>query len=194
MYTFFKRTAPDPNLLTFDCPDSNLTVISRSSSNTPLMALATLQNEVFHEAAQTFTKNLLENPALQTDLERLTQAFRACLARFPEEDELVTLIGLLKDNREYYRDDKESALKLAPLQTSRSGRGRRMGRHRPDYHQPRRVYRPQLGMHPIEEYQQLTRRHFLTSAAGGIGGTALASMLGSDLTSPMAPKLSQFAP
>ena len=69
-----------------------------------------------------------------------------------------------------------------------------MGRHRPDYHQPRRVYRSQLGMHPIEEYQQLTRRHFLTSAAGGIGGTALASMLGSDLTSPMAPKLSQSKP
>ena len=78
------------------------------------MALATLQNEVFHEAAQTFTKNLLENPALQTDLQRLTQGFRACLARFPEEAELVTLTGLLKDNREYYQDDKESALKLAP--------------------------------------------------------------------------------
>ena len=69
-----------------------------------------------------------------------------------------------------------------------------MGRHRPDYHQPLRIYRSQLGMHPIEEYKQLTRRHFLTSADGGIGGTALASMLGSDLTSPMAPKLSQFAP
>ena len=115
MYTFFKRTAPDPNLLTFDCPDSNLTVISRSSSNTPLMALATLQNEVFHEAAQTFAKNLLENPALQTDTGRLIHAFRTCLARFPEEAELVTLTGLLKDNREYYQDDKESALKLAPF-------------------------------------------------------------------------------
>ena len=114
MYTFFKRTAPDPNLITFDCPDSNLTATSRSSSNTPLMALATLQNEVFHEAAQTFTKNLLENPALQTDMQRLTQGFRACLARFPEEAELVTLTGLLKDNREYYQGDKESALKLAP--------------------------------------------------------------------------------
>ena len=57
-----------------------------------------------------------------------------------------------------------------------------MGRNHPDHYQPRRVYRPQLGMDPIEEYQQLTRRHFLTSAAGGIGGTALASMLGSDFS------------
>jgi hypothetical protein len=47
-------------------------------------------------------------------MQRLTQGFRACLARFPEEAELVTLTRLLKDNREYYQDDKESALKLAP--------------------------------------------------------------------------------
>ena len=55
-------------------------------------------------------------------------------------------------------------------------------------------------MHPIEAHQQLTRRHFLTTAAGGIGGTALASMLaqdgalGADFTNPMAPGLSHFAP
>ena len=55
-------------------------------------------------------------------------------------------------------------------------------------------------MHPIEAHQQLTRRHFLTTAAGGLGGTALASMLaqdgalGADFTNPMAPGLAHFAP
>src|SRR6185437_3611092 len=29
MYTFFKRTAPHPNLTTFDCPDANLTCVER---------------------------------------------------------------------------------------------------------------------------------------------------------------------
>ncbi|MFT4547952.1 MAG: hypothetical protein ACI9MB_001901, partial [Verrucomicrobiales bacterium] len=114
MYTFFKRTAPDPNLITFDCPDSNLTVTARSNSNTPLMALATLQNEVFHEAAQAFAKNLLENPELKTDAARLTHAFRSCVARPPEPAELATLTSLLKDNRAHYQRDKESASKLAP--------------------------------------------------------------------------------
>src|SRR5262245_34938489 len=32
-------------------------------------------------------------------------------------------------------------------------------------------------MHPVQERLLLTRRHFLTSAAGGIGGVALASLL-----------------
>ena len=50
MYTFFKRTAPHPNLTTFDCPDSNTTCIERRTSNTPLQALMTLNNETFAEA------------------------------------------------------------------------------------------------------------------------------------------------
>ena len=55
-------------------------------------------------------------------------------------------------------------------------------------------------MHPIDQHRQLSRRHFLTTAAGGIGGTALASMLaqdqalGSEFANPMAAKLSHFAP
>ncbi len=114
MYTFFKRTAPDPNLITFDCPDSNLTVTARSNSNTPLMALATLQNEVFHEAAQAFAKKLLDDPALKSDTARLTLAFRSCVARPPEPAELATLTSLLRDNRAYYQSDQESASKLSP--------------------------------------------------------------------------------
>ena len=114
MYTFFKRTAPDPNLITFDCPDSNLSVSTRSSSNTPLMALATLQNEVFHEAAQAFAAKLLADGSLDSDAARLTHAFRTCLARPPEPAELATLTDLLQDNRAYYRGDRDSAAKLAP--------------------------------------------------------------------------------
>ena len=36
MYTFFKRTAPHPDLTTFDCPDANTTNVKRTVSNTPL--------------------------------------------------------------------------------------------------------------------------------------------------------------
>ena len=52
MYTFFKRTSPHPTLISFDCPDSNTTRVGRDISNTPLQALATLNNDVFAEAAQ----------------------------------------------------------------------------------------------------------------------------------------------
>lgn len=114
MYTFFKRTAPDPNLMTFDCPDSNVAVSARSKSNTPLMALATLQNEVFHEAAQAFANRVLGDPDLASDSERLARAFRLCVSRPPSDAELETLTKLLTDNRKFYTANPDQAIKLAP--------------------------------------------------------------------------------
>ncbi|MBC7820271.1 MAG: PSD1 domain-containing protein [Planctomycetaceae bacterium] len=111
MYTFFKRTAPHPNLTTFDCPDANLTCVERRASNTPLQALITLNNETFLEASQAFAKRLLSQPA-SDDAARLTQAFRLCLARTPSDRELHQLTDLLSVNREFYRAHQDDAKKL----------------------------------------------------------------------------------
>lgn len=111
MYTFFKRTAPHPNLTTFDCPDANLTCVERRASNTPLQALITLNNESFLEASQAFAKRLLTQPAAD-DSARLTQAFRLCVARVPSDPERQQLSDLLAVNREFYRTHQEDAKKL----------------------------------------------------------------------------------
>ena len=113
MYTFFKRTAPDPNLMTFDCPDSNISVTKRNLSNTPIMALATLQNTVFHEAAQAFAKRILSLPEPADDTVRVTTAYRLCLARPPSQRELEVVLALLADNRAYYRENEAPARELA---------------------------------------------------------------------------------
>jgi hypothetical protein len=110
MYTFFKRTAPHPNLTTFDCPDANLTCVERRASNTPLQALITLNNETFLEASQAFAKRLLSSPA--DDSARLTQAFRLCVARVPNDRERQQLSDLLAVNREFYRAHQDDAKKL----------------------------------------------------------------------------------
>ncbi len=94
MYTFFKRTAPHPNLTTFDCPDANLTCVERCASNTPLQALTTLNNETFSEAARGLARRLLASAATD-DQSRLTLGFRICAARPPREAELTELAELL---------------------------------------------------------------------------------------------------
>jgi hypothetical protein len=110
MYTFFKRTAPHPNLTTFDCPDANLTCVERRASNTPLQALITLNNESFLEASQAFAKRMLSNPA--DDSARLTQAFRLCVARVPSNHERQQLADLLAVNHQFYKAHPEDAKKL----------------------------------------------------------------------------------
>lgn len=101
MYTFFKRTAPHPNLTTFDCPDSNTTCIERRTSNTPLQALATLNNEIFSEAAQAMARRVLSATA-SDDHERLKLALRWCVARPATSDELAAFGELLTESRQWY--------------------------------------------------------------------------------------------
>ncbi len=111
MYTFFKRTAPYPNLMTFDCPDANTTTVERRTSNTPLMALTTLNNMVFVESAQAMARRVLTEKHPNDD-SRLTRAFRLCVARPPAEDELKSYRELLEASRAYYKNQTEAAKKL----------------------------------------------------------------------------------
>jgi hypothetical protein len=111
MYTYFKRTAPHPNLTTLDCPDSNVTCVKRDRSNTPLAALITLNNAVFHEASQAFARDVLLAP-LSTDEERLGMAFRRCVARPPRPEEIAALVALLEQSRKWYVDHIREAEQL----------------------------------------------------------------------------------
>jgi hypothetical protein len=112
MYTFFKRTAPYPNLIAFDCPDANTTTVERRTSNTPLMALATLNDIVFVESAQALAKRVLAEEHAD-DAARLTRAFRLCVARPPSAKELAAYQELLDASRSYYKTQAEAAKKLA---------------------------------------------------------------------------------
>lgn len=116
MYTFFKRTSPHPNLISFDCPDSNTTKIDRDQSNTPLQALITLNNEVYFEAAQALAKRVftvdLEAADKWPDSKRVEYAIRLCIARKPSPDEIALFEKLLQRNLEFYRANKSLAEKM----------------------------------------------------------------------------------
>ena len=111
MYTFFKRTSPHPNLTLFDCPDSNLTCVSRNSSNTPLQALTLLNNEIFVEAAREFGQRIRKHSG--SDRNRLAQAFRLCVSRQPTVSELDQFQEMLTASRKWYEANKDAARALA---------------------------------------------------------------------------------
>lgn len=111
MYTFFKRTSPYPNLISFDCPDSNTTRIERSRSNTPIQALITLNNDVFLESAQAFARRILSRKQA-TEAERMEYALRLCIARKPSAEERQRFLDLLGQMDRYYQDHLDLAEKL----------------------------------------------------------------------------------
>ena len=109
MYTFFKRTAPHPNLITFDCPDSSVACANRNRSNTPLGALATLNNEVYAEAAQALGRRLIAM-AQADDKLRIRRGFQLCLVRPPSAAEMEVLLELLTSTRQWYQSRSEEAV------------------------------------------------------------------------------------
>jgi hypothetical protein len=111
MYTFFKRTSPHPNLITFDCPDANSTCIERQLSNTPLQALTSLNNETFAETARAFARRLLSTDAAD-DAARLSYAMRLCVARSITPEEHVQLQALLDDSKAWYAAHPDQAGQL----------------------------------------------------------------------------------
>jgi mono/diheme cytochrome c family protein len=94
LYTFRFRSVPYPMLQNFDAPNGDSSCVRRSRSNTPLQALTTLNEPLFLEAAQELARRTLREGGA-TDAERLSYAFRRCLARTPTAPEAADLLGLL---------------------------------------------------------------------------------------------------
>jgi hypothetical protein len=98
LYTFRYRSVPYPMLQAFDAPNGDFACVRRSRSNTPLQALTTLNEPLFLEAARALAlKTVREGGA--SDAERLTYAFRRCLARKPSEGESAELLGFLNKQK-----------------------------------------------------------------------------------------------
>jgi hypothetical protein len=108
MYTFHKRTAPHPNLIGFDCPDANATLLQRPISNTPLQALITLNNEAFHEAAQALAKRVISQGGDSVE-SRIRTACDLCLNRSPDAGELQELRQLFQTAKSYYAEHRSEA-------------------------------------------------------------------------------------
>lgn len=94
VYTFRYRSIPYPVLQTFDAPNGDVSCVRRSRSNTPLQALATLNEPEFLECARALALRSVRDGG-DTDAERLTFAFRRCVSRPPSAAESATLLSLL---------------------------------------------------------------------------------------------------
>lgn len=114
LYTYWKRTLPPVNLSVFDAPNREICSIGRTSTNTPLQALVTLNDTQFVEAARSLAATVLlaSHPS---DAERLRAAFEAVTSRLPEPDEAAILDAALKRERNRYQADPAAAGELLSI-------------------------------------------------------------------------------
>ncbi len=112
LYTFWRRTAPYAAFMAFDAPSREICTERRPRTNTPLQALATLNDKVFVEASAALARRMMTE-AKGGEKERLTYAFRLCVARPPTEKEIEIVLRLYRDNLEKYRKDPAAAQAMA---------------------------------------------------------------------------------
>ena len=101
-------------MVSFDAPSREECVAERPRSNIPQQALVLLNDPVFVEAARAFAERLLIENKEGDDI-RIAQAFRLALSRKPSERESEILTNLLKNQRNRYKDDADSAKKLVSI-------------------------------------------------------------------------------
>jgi hypothetical protein len=118
MYTFWKRTAPPPSMSTFDAPSREACVVKRSRTNTPLQALALMNDRQFTEASRHLAQRILREGGASAD-ERLAWAFRLVTSRTPQPAERVVLRALLTDATAEFTANPESASKLIDSASTR---------------------------------------------------------------------------
>lgn len=93
VYTYRKRTVPHPTLTTFDAPGFELCTVQRSRTNTPLQALAVMNDVTYVEAARHLAKAMIDGA--EDPGPRLTLGMRSVLGRRPSPVELGILEGAL---------------------------------------------------------------------------------------------------
>jgi hypothetical protein len=91
-----------------------MSCVRRARANTPLQALTTLNEPLFVESAQALALRTLREGGA-TDADRLTYAFRRCVARPPTATESAELLKLLNKQKQRLTDGWLSAWDLAGL-------------------------------------------------------------------------------
>jgi hypothetical protein len=114
VYTFWKRTAPPPNMVVFDAPDRETCTAARGETNTPLQALVLWNDPTYVEAARHLAQRALRDASAGDDT-RIAWMMKIVLSRAPQEKEVAVLATLLNRQRMVYRANRPAAESLVSV-------------------------------------------------------------------------------
>jgi hypothetical protein len=113
IYTFWRRTVAPTTM--FDVPQRTVCSVRTVRTNTPLHALALLNDVTYVEAGRVLAERLLADKSLETPEQKVDYAFRIATARKPKDGERVVLLNAVERLKTQYAADAEGAKKLTTL-------------------------------------------------------------------------------
>jgi len=112
LYTFWRRTMPNPTMATFDAPSRETCTLRRVPTNTPLQAFVTLNDPVFVECAQALARRILREGGADAE-SRLRYGLTLALGRPAEAAHIATLKKLLDAEIAKFKQTPGDAVTLA---------------------------------------------------------------------------------
>jgi hypothetical protein len=113
MYTYWKRAAPPPTMLTLDAPTREFCTTKRLVTNTPLQALVLWNDPQFVEAARATAERTLREAS--DDRARLELLFRRATGTRPSEAAVARMSETLAANRARYKATPSDAETLVAV-------------------------------------------------------------------------------
>jgi hypothetical protein len=111
IYTYWKRSAPHPAMLIFDAPNRETCVIKRPNTNTPLQALAALNDVQVIEASRHFAERVIKEGGDGLE-SKAKYAFELATARPPNPREAATVLEVFENSHATYAADESKASEL----------------------------------------------------------------------------------
>jgi len=112
IYTFIRRTSPYPSFMTFDGTSREQCTVRRVRTNTPLQALAELNDEASFELARAVAGRMIKEggPDIRS---RVNYGWMLCASRAPSADESSRLVNFYSAQRARFAKDVEAARNIA---------------------------------------------------------------------------------
>ena len=115
LYTFWKRQAPPPDMLTFDGPTRETCIVRRPRTNTPSQSLLLLNDVTYVEAARALATCILRANLDATNSQRVCFGFQVTLGRSPTDAEAAALVKLYERQLVSLQKQPQAAQRLLAI-------------------------------------------------------------------------------
>ncbi len=106
LYTYWKRSAPYPSMMTFDATSREVCTARRIRTNTPLQALVTLNDSVYLEAGRHFAYRMQYEAKSKDANELISKGYEIAMLKPVTQSKLKALVTLYDKAYTQFKADK----------------------------------------------------------------------------------------
>lgn len=111
VYTYWKRSSPYPSMITFDAPQRNVCSARRIRTNTPLQALATLNDSVYLDLSRRFAYRMKKEAGKEIGAQ-LEKGYELMTFKKISPPQLKILENLYKTSLEEFKKDADRTCEM----------------------------------------------------------------------------------